>query len=333
MFCGLGMALGPGPGPEWLDFKAMGADQATQDSNGYNSPPNPDSTQPFAPRSVANIFEAQLALAAIGFSCGSIDGISGFQTQAALLAYQKREGLPLTGTLNSATKARLRLEEPAWKIYRVTEEDQRRLRPLSPSWRGKSRQDGLDYETILELVAEKHLSHPNFIRRSNLGIDWHAALAGKQIRVPNVTIHAPKQKADLIRIQLSSKTLKVYSENEYLIAHYPCSIARRIEKRPLGLLAVVNLADQPNYCYNPDLFPQAARNEQLTHPLMIPPGPNNPVGVAWIGLNRSGYGIHGTPAPEKVGRTESMGCFRLANWNAAHLLKMTRVGMPVYIEQ
>ncbi len=65
---------------------------------------------------------------------------------------------------------------------------------------------------------------------------------------------------------------------------------------------------------------------------VVPPGPNNPVGVAWIGLDKTGYGIHGTPTPEQVGRTESHGCFRLANWNAEYLVKLVWVGMPVYVE-
>jgi lipoprotein-anchoring transpeptidase ErfK/SrfK len=92
------------------------------------------------------------------------------------------------------------------------------------------------------------------------------------------------------------------------------------------------LAPDPNYTLNPELFPDSEEGRQLGRKLILPPGPNNPVGTAWIGLNRSGYGIHGTPEPEKVGRTESLGCFRLANWNAELLLSLVRVGTPVYIE-
>jgi lipoprotein-anchoring transpeptidase ErfK/SrfK len=66
--------------------------------------------------------------------------------------------------------------------------------------------------------------------------------------------------------------------------------------------------------------------------LILAPGPNNPVGVAWIGLDRSGYGIHGTPEPEKVGRTESHGCFRLANWDARTLVELAWTGLPVVVE-
>jgi len=55
------------------------------------------------------------------------------------------------------------------------------------------------------------------------------------------------------------------------------------------------------------------------------------VGTAWIGLDKPGYGIHGTPKPEEVGRTESHGCFRLANWNAELLMRYVTVGTPVRV--
>ena len=76
----------------------------------------------------------------------------------------------------------------------------------------------------------------------------------------------------------------------------------------------------------------AGEGRALGGKLHLPPGPNNPVGVAWIGLDRPGYGIHGTPEPEKVGRTESHGCFRLANWDARTLLEFAWVGLTVIVE-
>jgi hypothetical protein len=80
------------------------------------------------------------------------------------------------------------------------------------------------------------------------------------------------------------------------------------------------------------VFPESPESRTVGRKLRIPPGPNNPVGVAWIGLNRTGYGIHGTPKPEEVGRTESHGCFRLANWNAELLRRMAWPGLPVRVE-
>jgi lipoprotein-anchoring transpeptidase ErfK/SrfK len=89
----------------------------------------------------------------------------------------------------------------------------------------------------------------------------------------------------------------------------------------------------PNYTFDPEVFPEVPEGKELGRRLIIPPGPNNPVGVAWIGLDRTGYGIHGTPDPEKVGRTESHGCFRLANWDARTLLKLCWVGLTVIVDE
>src|SRR6185369_15419077 len=129
-----------------------------------------------------------------------------------------------------------------------------------------------------------------------------------------------------------SKTLEAFDASSNLLVHFPCSIAQLVEKRPAGELHVETVARNPNYTFDPAVFPESPEARQLGGKLIIPPGPNNPVGVAWIGLDRPGYGIHGTPKPEQVGRTESHGCFRLANWNAEHLLQLAWAGMPVVIE-
>ena len=117
-----------------------------------------------------------------------------------------------------------------------------------------------------------------------------------------------------------------------VIAHFPVSIAQRVDKRPVGILHVTDIIPNPNYTFDPDVFPESAEARELGRKLTLPPGPRNPVGLAWIGLDRSGYGIHGTPAPEKVGRTESHGCFRLANWDALTFLDFASEGLPVSVE-
>ena len=100
---------------------------------------------------------------------------------------------------------------------------------------------------------------------------------------------------------------------------------------PAELRVVVVIPD-PDYTWDPAVFTESPEAKELGRRLIIPPGPNNPVGLAWIGLDRPGYGMHGTPEPEKVGRTESHGCFRLANWDAVALLGLAKVGLPVLVE-
>lgn len=284
------------------------------------------------PRPSRNVLEAQVALSRRVISAGSIDGVAGSQTRAALSAFQRDNGLPETLELDATTRSALMLDAPPLTNYFVTSNDLERLQPLSKTWLGKSQQTMLGYETILELVAERGHASPNLIRRLNPGVDWTNVVAGTEIQIPAVEYRKPANKAGFIVIRLGEKKLQVFDANTNLLAHFPCSIAARVEKRPAGELRVTAIAEDPNYTFNPEVFPESAEARELNRKIILPPGPNNPVGTAWISLDLPGYGIHGTPSPEQVGRTESHGCFRLANWNASHLVKLVWIGMPVYVE-
>ncbi len=299
-----------------------------------NAPPAPaETTLPeTGPRTVRSIFEAQLALDRHGISSGPIDGAIGSQTRAALRVFQQREHLPITGELDAETRQRLTLDGPAHTSYTVTTNDLARLRPLGTNWLEKSKQDRLDYESVFELVAEKFHTSTNLIRKLNPAANWTNVAADTVLRVPNAQHLPASSKAAFIRISLSLKTLQAFDANTNLLAHFPCSIAKRVEKRPVGNLAVAVAARSPNYTFDPENFPDSPEAKQKLGKLILQPGPNNPVGSVWIGLDRPGYGIHGTPHPEQVGRTESLGCFRLANWNAEFLFTIVRAGTPVIVE-
>ncbi len=284
------------------------------------------------PRPARNVLEAQIALTRRGISPGSIDGAIGSQTRAAIRAFQQKDRLPVTGVLDAETKSYLILDTPPFTTYTITSNDLARLQPLSKTWLGKSQQTALDYETILELVAEKSQAHPYLIRQLNPGFDWTNVVAGASVQVPDVTRAEPTGKAAFVVISLGQKTLEAFDAETNLLVHFPCSIAANVEKRPVGELHVAVIAPNPNYTFDPDLFPESSEARQLNRKLILPPGPNNPVGTVWIGLDKPGYGMHGTPTPEDVGRTESHGCFRLANWNVEYLLKLVWIGLPVYVE-
>jgi lipoprotein-anchoring transpeptidase ErfK/SrfK len=283
------------------------------------------------PLSRDQVVAAQIALARHGFSCGSIDGVAGSQTRAAVRGFQRKAGLPETGVLDLPTLARLSPKETPFTHYVVTEEDLNRLTPVPSGWFAKSTRERLDYETILELVAEKSRSHPRLLRDLNRGLDWTRITAGTRVITPAIEPPRDDIRAARIVINLGERALRAYDSRSNLLAQYPCSIARQVGKRPVGTLRVNKIAPNPNYRFDPEIFRESPEARQIGRRLMIPPGPNNPVGTAWIGLDRPGYGIHGTPHPEDVGRTESHGCFRLANWDAEHLLKLSWVGMPVEV--
>jgi len=276
--------------------------------------------------------EAQIALARRAISPGSLDGAIGSQTRAAIAAFQRSRNLFPTGSLDTNTRPRLTLDAPTLTDYIVTTNDFARLQPLGKTWLEKSQQSALDYETELELVAEHGHAHPALIRQLNPNANWTNLAAGTVLKIPDVSYPEPAGKAAWVVIHLSGRFLEAFDAETNLIAHFPCSIAAKVEKRPVGELHVSVLAPDPNYTVNPELFPESSELQALGHKLILPPGPNNPVGDAWIGLDRPGYGMHGTPIPEQVGRTESHGCFRLANWDAEYMVKLAGVGMPVLVE-
>jgi peptidoglycan hydrolase-like protein with peptidoglycan-binding domain len=181
------------------------------------------------PRPVQTVLEAQLALERQGISAGSLDGKIGSQTRAAIRAFQRQAGLPLTGELDANTKSNLTLNTPPLTTYVVTSNDLARLQPLSKTWTGKSQQTALDYETILELVAEKTHSHPALIKQMNPAVSWTSVAAGTLLQVPDVTMDEPPGKAAFARISLSGKILEAFDAERNLLVHFPCSIAQKVE--------------------------------------------------------------------------------------------------------
>ncbi len=282
-------------------------------------------------RPAQGALEIQVALARRIISPGSIDGAIGSQTREAISVFQQSENLPQTGKLDADTRMKLTLDAPVLTNYVVTTNDLAHLQPLGKTWLAKSQQSALDYENELELVAEKSHSHPLLIQKLNANVNWTNIAAGTVLQIPDVCYPDPAGKAAFAVIHLSERFLEAFDENTNLLAHFPCSIAANVEKRPVGELHVAVIIPNPNYTANPDILFDSAELQAIGHKLILPPGPNNPVGVAWIGLDRPDYGIHGTPNPEQVGRTESHGCFRLANWDAEYLLKLAWTGMPVIV--
>ncbi|MEN8662769.1 MAG: L,D-transpeptidase family protein [Lentimonas sp.] len=292
-----------------------------------------DATPP-APvaRDIVNATELQIALAREGFSPGSIDGKLGGQTTQALNAFQMAHQLPTTGTFDPATFDVLKILDPVYARIELSLGDFNKVAPKPQSWTERGQLDAMHYNSILEMVAEHSHTDPDYIVALNPNLNWQALAPSDQILVPHMATHQIRGDIAYVRIQLSKRILQAFDQNNQLRFHCPVSIARRIDKRPSGQLVLKVLVENPNYTFNPAILSATAAREGITQKFIIQPGPNNPVGNVWIGLNLPSYGIHGTPEPEKVGRTESSGCFRLANWNAKALVKAAWVGMPIQVE-
>jgi lipoprotein-anchoring transpeptidase ErfK/SrfK len=272
----------------------------------------------------------QVVLERMHFSCGFIDGDDGMRTQRMLRAYQASHGLPATGLLDPATRDAIGEPGEPFLNYVVTDKDIASIMPKPPTWMAKSKATRLGYNDIWEMLAEKFHCTRGYLKALNPGVTQ--LVAGTEIIGPKVFPATPIPRASSLRILLSETSIEALDGSGKIIAFFPCSIAKDKAKRPHGLLTVKVVDPNPDYTFDPALFVDASKEEGITHKLTIPPGPRNPVGTTWVGLSLPGYGIHGTPEPENISRTQSHGCFRLANWNAEKVLKMVKIGTPVDVE-
>lgn len=270
----------------------------------------------------------QIALERVGFSPGLIDGRIGPKTELATREFQRVHGLPLTGRLDKATEAALEVSpERAFGVYEITDADLREIGPLPSSWLAKSKLDRLGHENLTAVLGEKFHCAGHLLQTLNPGVAINSLKPGAKVIVPIVETGTSAVVARRVEVNLTEKVIRVIDGKDQLAGLFYCSVARDKAKLPQGEARVVVIAQNPDYSFKPEMWPEV--KEKITSVLRIPPGPRNPVGRCWIGLSLPGYGMHGTPNPELIGKTGSHGCFRLTNWDAIRLSRMVRVGTPV----
>ena len=272
----------------------------------------------------------QIFLDRNNFSCGVIEGVWGEGSRLAMRAWQKANGLRRTQWVDVPLYGKLaEMEEPLVRVTISPEDAARVSGPMPPTWAERAKLKQMGYESLGACLAEKYHTSERTLRRLNPGvINWPEDLApGLTLLVPNVRTAALEQPASLV-IALEECVLAGFDRAGQLCLRFPCSIARNKAHLPkVGELTVKNMAPAPNYTYDPRNYGQ----DPSVGRMVVPAGPRNPVGSRWIGLSLAGYGIHGTPRPNTVGRPESRGCFRLTNWNAEKLFELVRPGTPVVI--
>ncbi len=208
----------------------------------------------------------------------------------------------------------------------------------------------LGYADAMEKLAERyHTSQATLIALNGKGTKITAGLV---IKVPNV-IPASQEFAETINpawrktlwtlnvgseqpagakvvVDKSDGVLRVHDAAGKLVAQFPVTTGSGHDPLPIGTWKIQGAAYNPPFHYNPDLFWDADSKDEKA---LLPPGPNGPVGVVWLDLDKKHYGIHGTPRPETIGKTESHGCIRLTNWDAARLAMMVKPGTPAIFQE
>lgn len=300
------------------------------------------------------ILHAQVILDRLGFSPGVLDGRDGQSLKVALKGFQQARGMKETGALDRATMTELRRY---WALrstrnLRLTEEALAGpyVNPLPKSPQDQAKLPQLAYRGPMEKLAEMFHTTPDVLIALNSPTT--RLRAGTVIRVPNalpssrdydaklpeawrqtltmLNVDAVQSKGEKIIVDESDSVLRVYDAEDRLVAQFPATMGSTHDPLPIGRWKVQGVSYNPEFHYNPDLFWDAKRGAKDA---LLPPGPNGPVGVVWLDLSKPHYGIHGTPAPETIGRAESHGCIRLSNWDAARLTLIVRPGTPAIFQR
>lgn len=172
------------------------------------------------------------------------------------------------------------------------------------------------------------------IRVPNIGGDAVTAVEGMDAKwketLVNLGIATQQPQAAKVVVSESKGTLRAYDEAGKMLVQFTATMGSEHDPLPIGEWKVNGVAFNPTFNYNPELFWDVSNSKPK---VKMPAGPNSPVGVVWIDLNKEHYGIHGTPNPETIGRAESHGCVRLTNWDAARLATMVKPGTQVIFEK
>ena len=297
---------------------------------------------------------AQLALDRLGYSSGVLDGKANPQFEMALKGFQKANNLAASGALDTATQAALAKANvgPPTRLVRipVAFAGQTFFADFPKDAADQAKLPTLGYRNLMEALAERFHTTPETMVALNSPKTQIGA--GKAIVVPNLPeqaapssevaergwdktlislgVAADQPEVDSILVDKSYGWLRALDNEGKIIAQFPVTTGSSHDPLPIGKWTVKGVARNPEFHYNPELFWDVSdsKGKQL-----LPPGPNSPVGVVWIDLSKPHYGIHGTGEPATVGRTESHGCVRLTNWDAARVAGMVRPGTKVIFQK
>jgi lipoprotein-anchoring transpeptidase ErfK/SrfK len=319
-------------------------------------------------RDKAQVEEAtrlQIFLDHSNFGPGKIDGKEGEFTKKAVAAFKRSLGQTDFQAPNSKIQIDtsgldLSVINQVFTTYVVAKEDIENVGELPSDLAVQAKMKWLPYSSLAETIAEKFHCDIDFLKELNPAV-FATLKEGDVVTVPNVTpfeinsiktlqLNPPaartvaKEKDSSARedvapqiseqpplsvfISTRENMLEVYA-GEKLIAAFPVTVGSEQTSSPLGQWTVKAVVKLPSFRYDLKMLKEGERSSTFH---MLPPGPNNPVGVIWVALDKEGIGIHGTSDPDLIGRTASHGCIRLANWDVAKLAALVAPGVPVIVE-
>jgi lipoprotein-anchoring transpeptidase ErfK/SrfK len=308
----------------------------------------------------------QIFLDNANFGPGKIDGHDGEFTRKAVALFREAQGQPATNPSNAkgpidTSGLELSSVDPVFIEYEITKDDVATVGALPTGPVAQAKVKWLPYSSPAEAIAEKFHTAIGFLKELNHGQEFKE---GVKLKVPNVKpfelssvktlkpgaeaeavianeLSEPAQEsapsnaqartdAPALSIHVSTKeSMLEVRLDEKPVAAFPVTVGSQQTVSPIGKWVVKGIAKLPTFRYDQKMLKQGERSANFH---LLPPGPNNPVGVMWIALNKKGIGIHGTNDPDSIGRSASHGCIRLANWDVVKLAGLVKPGTSVTID-
>jgi lipoprotein-anchoring transpeptidase ErfK/SrfK len=270
------------------------------------------------------------------FGPGKIDGKMGEFFGKALVAYKKAHGMAATGAVDAELLAQV---PNPYTTYTIRPEDEQFIGEVASEPAEQAKLKAMRYGSLLEFVAERFHAAEDFLRKLNPGLDLEQLKPGDTVNVPNVQpFEIEKLTEKFIPANPAYATRQVFvdtrerflivREGTNLVAEFPITPGSKTLPAPKGVWKILGIATLPWFRHDEGVLQHGVRTNDFYN---IPPGPNNPVGILWMGLNKPGIGIHGTNNPETIGRAGSHGCIRMANWDAVRIKDLVSVGNVVTI--
>ena len=321
--------LGPQPvtargvGPDGLELQPI---EAVPPEAVVDQPAN----DPMTRTGADSVLRAQVLLLRANYSGGEIDGKEGMNVRKAINAFQQSRGIAETGKLDEATWDALNKDTaPILVNYTVTQADiDGPYAPTPAKVEDKAKMKRIVYQNMLEMLGEKFNTKPELMKTLNPQLA--AAKAGDVLKVPYVRPAQTLPKASRIVVDKSDGALRLLDAAGKVYAQFPASTGSTQFPLPIGEWKLVSVVQDPDYRYDPSILVNQPKDAK---PARLPPGPNGPVGIVWMGLDKEHYGIHGTPEPGHISRTQSSGCVRLTNFAAQSVASSVSSGTPVTFQE
>jgi lipoprotein-anchoring transpeptidase ErfK/SrfK len=267
----------------------------------------------------------QVLLDRASISPGVVDGYKGEMSASALRGFEERQGLVVDGILDAEVWSALIARDamPILMAYTVSADDTSDLTDTIPdNVAEKAKLEKLGYLRVTERLAERFHMDEDFLKALNPDAAFDVGEA--------VWVAAPGEKlvAEVTRIEIrkSERRAVAFDAEGRIVANYPVAIGSAATPSPEGLVEVVAIAMEPTYSYLPETNFIV---DGVTEALILPAGPNGPVGSVWIDLSKPTYGLHGTDTPASLFQAVSRGCVRFTNWDVEELAYLVKPGVSV----